>query len=80
MDNFFIYALFSKAFLTACISPFMNYEFCLKKVIFILSSPIHFSPLARTPPERNVIVIGQEYSDRRESEVVESRHVVGSRF
>jgi len=35
---------------------------------------------ARTPPERNVIVIGQEYSDRRESEVVESRHVVGSRY
>ena len=35
---------------------------------------------ARRPPERNVVVIGQEYSDFRDQEVVQSRHVVGSRY
>ena len=36
---------------------------------------------SRAPPERNVIVIGQEYSDFRDNEQgVESRHVVGSRY
>ena len=36
---------------------------------------------ARQPPERNVVVIGQEYTrDRDTGEVVQSRHVVGSRY
>ena len=33
------------------------------------------------PRQNNVIVIGQEYSDfRDEQEVIQSRHVVGSRY
>ena len=32
------------------------------------------------PPVDNFVVIGQEYSDFRETETVQSRHVVGSRY
>ena len=49
-------------------------SFCERKIV------IGGRQTARQPPVDNFVVIGQEYSDFREAEQVQSRAVVGSRY